>query len=553
MLAGCTPWPEELAAEYRARGYWEGITLPQVLERTIRAVPDKIALVDGERRFTYRELGHAIDRLAYGLVQLGLAPQDRAVFQLRNSAELVIAFFGLLKAGVIPVLALPAHRHAEIGQFLRCSGATAYLIPDEVGGFDYRRMAAELAPQAPRLRRVIVSGRAAPGQEELAALLDAPVDPDECARALAGRQTAPDDVALMLLSGGTTGVPKLIPRTHDDYAYAARASGEAAGFDAGMVFLAVLPMAHNYTLAAPGVLATFTVGGTVVVAPAATPEAIFPTIERERVTMVCATVPVYTAWLESSVPARHDLSSLRVMMNGGARLPPELRRRVEERFGVVYVESFGTGEGLLNQTRLDDPPDVRMNSSGRPVSPADELRIVDDDGNDVPDGERGELLCRGPYTVRGYFFAPEVNELSFTKDGFYRMGDVVRRVGGHLYVEGRKKDLVNRGGEKISCEEVESHIVEHPAVVSACVVSMPDARFGEKACAFVILRAGEELRLPQLADFLLARRIAKFKLPERLEVVDQFPLSPVGKVLRRQLRESIARKLEREQRAAAQV
>lgn len=551
MLAGCTPWPDSVAAEYRARGWWEGITLSEMLDRTVRRLPGKIALVDGDRRFTYAELGEAVDRLAHAFVRLGLEPQQRVVFQLGNSAELVFAFFGLLKAGVIPVLALPAHRHAEIGQFLRHSEAIGYLIPDEVRGFDYRRMAAELGPLCPALRHVIVSGRPGEGQHELGALLRAPADPAELTRALAGRQSPAHDVALMLLSGGTTGIPKLIPRTHEDYVYAAKASGAAAGVDEATVFLAVLPMAHNYTLGAPGVVAVLAAGGTVVVAPATTAEAVFPTIERERVQLVCATVPVYTAWLESAVPDCHDLSSVRVMMNGGARLPPELRRRIEERFRVTFVESFGTGEGLLNQTRLDDPAEVRMTSSGRPVSPGDELRIVDDFGRDVPDGGQGELLCRGPYTVRGYYKATEVNGRSFTKDGFYRMGDVVRRVDGNLYVEGRKKDLVNRGGEKISCEEVESHIVEHPAVSSACVVAMPDERFGEKACAFVIVRPGERLALPQLVEFLGRRGIAKFKLPERLEIVDAFPLSPVGKVLRRDLREQIARKLAMERRASA--
>lgn len=546
MLAGCVPWPEEFAARYRAEGYWEDITLPEMLERTIRALPHKMALVDGDRRFTYAEVGRASDRMAYAFIRRGLQPLDRVVFQLSNSAELVFALFGLLKAGVIPVMALPAHRHTEIGHFLDHAEAVGYLIPDAVRGFDYRQMANELAAERPRLQHVFVNGQAGPGQHDLRAMMQGSVDEAEMAAALAARRQPADEVALMLLSGGTTAMPKMIPRTHNDYVYANRQSGSVTGFTRDMVYLAVLPMAHNFTLNSPGILGTFNLGGTVVIAPGTTPEVVFPLIEAERVTLVCVAVPLVTSWLNSPILDQYNLSSLKAVMNGGAKLVPELRRRVEERFGCIFMESFGTGEGLLNKTRPDDPEEIRLHSSGRPVSPADEIRIVDEYGRDVPDGERGELLCRGPYTICGYYKAPDANARAFTSDGFYRMGDVVKRINGVLYVEGRKKDLVNRGGEKISCEEVENHIIAHPSISGVCVVAMPDRIYGEKTCAFVTLHEGQRLTLEELAAFLLARRIAKFKLPERLEVVESFPLSPAGKILRRELRTSIATKLAEE-------
>ena len=194
-------------------------------------------------------------------------------------------------------------------------------------------------------------------------------------------------------------------------------------------------------------------------------------------------------------------------------------------------------------TRLDDPLAIRMESSGRPVSEGDEIKIIDEHGNELPDGVAGELVCRGPYTIRGYYRAPDINRRAFTADGFYRMGDVVRKIGGYLYVEGRMKDLINRGGEKISCEEIENHLLAHPDIESACVVSMPDEVFGEKACAFVILRHGRQLTLSLLTEFLQTRDIARFKFPERMEIVDSFPISPAGKILRRELREQIARSL----------
>ena len=347
----------------------------------------------------------------------------------------------------------------------------------------------------------------------------------------------------MLLSGGTTGLPKMIPRTHNDYVYNCRQSGAIAHFDAKTIFLAVLPMAHNYTLGCPGVLGTLAWGGTAVIAPDVTIETVARLIETERVTVVSAAVPLIVNWLNAELPQHYDLTSLRVLMNGGAKLAPELRRRVERRFGCTFQESFGTGEGLLNMTRLDDPDEVRFTSSGRPVSPADEIRIVDEHGTDVADGVVGELICRGPYTVRGYYNAPDATRAAFTSDGFYRMGDAVRRIDGNLYLEGRLKDIINRGGEKISCEEVENHLLAHPKINNVCVVAMPDETYGEKACAFVILADGATLDLEEIKRFLLARNIAKFKLPERLEIVTEFPMSAAGKILRRELRRIAAERV----------
>jgi 2,3-dihydroxybenzoate-AMP ligase len=536
MLQGCTDWPEEAARRYRRQGYWADISLYGMLLRSVDAAPGRIALVDGTRRMSYAELRMAVDRLAGRLIDLGFRPLDRVVFQLPNSIEFVIAFFALVSIGVIPVVALPAHRREEISHIFAHTKAVGYVVPDVWRGYDYRLLATDMGGLAPSLRSVLVLGEPASGQISLRDLLAH----DGGRRKDAGLFPAPDDVALMLLSGGTTGLPKLIPRTHNDYVYNCRQSGTVAGFSAATVFLAVLPMAHNYTLGCPGVLGALAHGGTAVIARDASFETIARVIEIERVTVVSAAVPLIVNWLNADLAGRHDFSSLRVVMNGGAKLVPELRRRVEQRFGCTFQESFGTGEGLLNMTRLDDPAEIRFTSSGRPISPADEIRIVDEQSNDVPDGTVGELICRGPYTVRGYYIAPDKDRAAFTGDGYYRMGDMVRRVGGNLYVEGRLKDIINRGGEKISCEEVENYILGHPKIKNVCVVAMPDATFGEKACAFVIPVAGETVGLDEIKNFLLARNIAKFKLPERLTVVNEFPISPAGKILRRELRQVAA-------------
>jgi 2,3-dihydroxybenzoate-AMP ligase len=538
MLEHCTGWPEEFARRYRQQGYWANITLHDMLANAIRAAPERIALVQDERRISYLQLGDMIIRLAGRLTNLGFRPLDRVIFQLPNSIEFVIAFFALLRIGVIPVLALPAHRREEISHFVAHADAVGYFVPDLWRGYDYRPLAAEISAAAPSLRHVLVLGEPGMNQVSLADLI-AGNGSDET-RCVGEFSPEADEVALMLLSGGTTGLPKMIPRTHNDYVYNCRQSGAVAGFNADTVFLALLPMAHNFTLGCPGVLGALARGGTAVISPDTSFDTVARLIEAERVSVVSATVPLIVNWLNAKVPQYRDCSSLRVLMNGGAKLAPELRRRVELRFGCVFQESFGTGEGLLNMTRLDDPAEVRFTSSGRPISPADEIRIVDEHGIDVPDGETGELICRGPYTIRGYYKAPEKNQTAFTRDGFYRMGDVVRRVDGNLYLEGRLKDIINRGGEKISCEEVENYILGHPKVKNVCVVAMPDPVFGEKACAFVIPVDGATLDLGEMNSFLLGREIAKFKLPERLRLVREFPISPAGKVLRRELRRIVS-------------
>lgn len=548
MLEGCTAWPEEFARLYREKGYWQDIALWQMLARVTTDAPDKVALIFRDTRMTYRELGEHIGRSAAGFAAAGLRPRDRVVLQLPNGLDLIITFFALTRIGVIPVMALPAHREEEVIYFIKHADAVAYFAPDRLRDFDYRPMAAEAARRSSSLRLTFISGEPWPGQLALADIAASPPVADAELDALA---PPADDVALMLLSGGTTGIPKLIPRTHNDYVYNCEQCGRIAGFSAKTVFLAMLPMSHNYTLGCPGVLGALAAGGTAVIAPDVSAETIFPLIARERVTVMSAAMPLAVNWLAGDAPERHDLGSLQVFMGGGVKLAPELRARIERRFHCTYQESYGTGEGLINMTRLDDPEEIRLMSSGRPVSPGDEIKVVDELGRELPDGAIGELACRGPYTIRGYYRAPTATAAAYTADGFYRMGDAVRKRGDYLYVEGRLKDLINRGGEKISCEEVENHLLAHPHIKNACVVAMPDPVYGEKACAFVMLAGEGKLALDDITSFLLARRIAKFKLPERLEIVTSFPTSPAGKILRRELRRMVETKLIAERTAGA--
>jgi 2,3-dihydroxybenzoate-AMP ligase len=535
MLEGCVPWPEALAARYRAEGLWEGLTIFEMVERTAASVPDKTAVVHDARRVSYAELIATSGRLADGLYRLGIRPLDRVVMQLPNGLDFVYVYLALCRVGAIPVMALRAHRHAEVRHFVRASGAVGYVIADRLGNFDYRALAAEVQGEFPALRHLIVAGEPQAGQVALRDLMRGA----EGDTAAAIPRPDPGEVATMLLSGGTTSMSKLIPRTHDDYVLNARLCGQAAGFREDTVLMAVLPLGHNYNLASPGLLGAFYCGATAVIAGSTETEHVFELLQRERVTVVAAAVPLISTWLNAGVARRFDLSSLEIVQNGGARLPPELRSRLRNEFGCLPQEIYGTAEGLINMTRRDDDDEALMHSSGTPVSELDEIKVVGEDDVEVPDGEPGELVTRGPYTIRGYYQAPEKNAEAFMDGGWYRMGDIVRRRGRRVYAEGRRKDLINRGGEKINCDEVESLIFAHPKVKVVALVAMADPVFGERACACVVPQPGASLTLDELVAFLREQRIASFKLPERLELMSEFPISPVGKILKRQLREIV--------------
>lgn len=525
-------WPEEFAARYRAAGWWRGETFGGMLRDRAAEHPDRIAIVDpaGDRRWTYGELDHRADRLAAGLLARGIAKGDKVVVQLPNIAEFFETVFALFRIGALPVFALPAHRETEIRYFCEFTEAAAYVIPAEHGGFDYRDLAAKVLADVPTLRHVFVAA-GDPGAFE--ALSDVPVDP----------VTVPDppassDLAFLQLSGGSTGVPKLIPRTHDDYIYSLRGSNELCAVDADSVYLVALPAAHNFPLSSPGSLGALHAGARVVLCPQPSPEAAFPLIESEGVTITGLVPPLALVWTEAAPSSTYDLSSLEVLLVGGAKFSEEAARRVRPALGCTLQQVFGMAEGLVNYTRLDDPDETIVTTQGRPISPDDEIRIVDDEDNDLPAGATGHLLTRGPYTIRGYWKAPEHNARSFTADGFYRTGDVVRLTEtGHLVVEGRAKDQINRGGEKIAAEEVENHILAHPSVHDANVVAEPDPYLGERTCAYVILRAdAEPLKPVAVKKFVRGRGLAAYKVPDRVEFVDAFPQTGVGKISKKDLR-----------------
>ena len=564
-LPGCVPFPEEFAERYRQVGYWRGERLGELLRRWAEAGGDRVAVSGGAVKMTYAELDAAADRVAAGLRRLGLSRGDRVVMQLPNVVEFPAVVFGLLRLAALPIFALPPHREHEINYLASHSEAVAYLASDTFGGFHYGELGAAARKEAPSLQHVLLLD--GPDDERngvvnLRRLLDEPIDAAEARATADADPPDPSDVAFFLLSGGTTGLPKLIPRTHDDYAYNVAASAEVCGLSPSTVYMVALPAAHNFPLGCPGIMGTLAAGGRVVMAPSPRPEDAMAVVEAEQVTITALVPALVIRWLEANAGERFDLSSLEVLQVGGARLAPEVARRIGPAIGCKVQQVFGMAEGLLNYTRLDDPEGVVVGTQGRPLSPADEILIVGPDDQPVPDGEAGELLTRGPYTIRGYYRAEAHNTKAFTADGFYRTGDIVRRdEGGNLMVEGRAKDLINRGGEKISAEEIENLLLAHPAVREVAAVAMPHPVLGEQTCAYLVLRPdpggsgvspdSHRLDLAALRAYLEERRVARFKWPERLEILDALPVTNVGKVDKKKLRDDIAAKLAAETREGA--
>ncbi|OBK19448.1 (2,3-dihydroxybenzoyl)adenylate synthase [Mycobacterium asiaticum] len=517
---GFVPFPADRATAYRAAGYWSGRPLDSILRTAAARWPDRIAVVDAGNTLSYAELDRLADLAAGGFAALPISPGDRVLLQLPNSCRFAVALFGLLRAGAIPVMCLPGHRLAELTHFAQVSAAVGLIVADTAAGFDYRPMAEHLAAAQPNLRHVIVDG--APGP--FLAWTDLPSNtPPQLEVDTAGP-------ALLLVSGGTTGLPKLIPRTHDDYVYNATASAQLCRLTDADVYLVALPAAHNFPLACPGILGALSVGATVVFSDDPSPEAAFATIERHGVTVTALVPALAKLWAQACDWEPVTPKSLRLLQVGGSKLEPGDARNVREALTPGLQQVFGMAEGLLNFTRLDDPPDLLDHTQGRPLSPADEVRIVDTEGVPVGPGGEGELLARGPYTLNGYFHAARENERSFDPDGFYRSGDLVHlRADGYLVVTGRVKDVICRCGETISAQDIEEQLLTHPSIWSVAAVPLPDPDLGERVCAAVVF-SGPPVTLAELNAYLDEQGVATHARLDQLVTLPKLPVTPIGKI-----------------------
>jgi 2,3-dihydroxybenzoate-AMP ligase len=525
LLDGCVPWPTETAERYRADGTWAGETLGELLRSGAAQTPDNVALIDRDRSFTYAALDHWVDRLAWGFSAAGLRAGDRVLLQLPNVAEHVAVSFAFFRIGVLPVFTLPNHRMAELDHICGLTGARAYVTVDRFLGFDHRELAKALRARHDTLDHVFVVGD--PG--EFSALPEAASAPAKTFTPTAS------DVAFFLLSGGTTALPKLIPRTHDDYVYQARIAAGICEYSEQTRYLATLPIAFNFTWGCPGVVGSLAHGAAVVLSTVPDPAVCFPLIAEHGVTTTSIVPTIAHSWVGAAGEHRDSLATLELVQVGSAVLHRSLAEDIEPVLTARLQQVFGMSEGLLCLTRREDSPETVLSTQGSPISPHDELRVVDTDGNEVPPGEAGELHTRGPYTLRGYYRAEAHNAGAFTEDGFYRTGDLVRLTGtGNVVVVGRAKDVIVRGGDKISAAELEGQLTSHDRIEQAAVVPVADEVLGERTCA-VIIPLGKAPSLGELRRYLRDRGLASYKFPDRIVVVETFPKSGLGKVDKKRL------------------
>lgn len=549
-IPGVTYMPLLRLQQYVEAGVLPTQSLVEALIESFDKNASRVALHAPEGPLPYSELDSLSDRFAAALIDLGLVPTDRVLFQSANSRNLVIALIGCFKAGLIPICTLAAHREVEIG-YLGCHcDARLHIVQGDDSKFDLVAFAQKLKSAIPTLDRIVaIGGPRCEGVQSFDDLI-ASQDAVSAKATIRGLPRDPYQVGVFQLSGGTTGVPKVIPRMQNDYLLNARLTAAHIGYRDRDVMFMPMPMMHNACMIC-FLLPTLLTGASFVIPAEMTPEAwsqAFRATQPTIVGMVRALLPRYDAMIAL------DSSLIRQVR---AFWSPDAAALVRHQYDVLAYALFGMTEGLNMYPQADDPEVLRDETVGRPLSAFDEVRLVEP-GTDieVAPGEVGELTCRGPYTIAGYFNTPERNREAFSAEGFYRTGDLVvrREVQGRFgyAFAGRTKDVINRAHEKISCEEVEQAIVCHAAVADCAIVAMADAVMGERACAYVVVKVGQTLPdLTQLGDFLRERGLARFKWPERIEAIDALPLTKVGKLDKVALRERIARLLQTERSDAS--
>ncbi|CAM5182033.1 2,3-dihydroxybenzoate-AMP ligase OS=Castellaniella defragrans OX=75697 GN=HNR28_001499 PE=3 SV=1 [Castellaniella defragrans] len=538
------PSPERAQAALET-GAWVPSTVGDALRATAQRFPQRTAFVSDERSVTFTQFDELTDRLAAALLQAGLAPGDRAIFQLGTTVETTITLLGCFKAGIVPVCSLPQHREVEIGQLAQQSGAKAYFVQADFSNrFDLPNFAETMVARHPTLQHLIIVRGTRSGALGLDELIES-MPLAQARERLTQVSLGISEVLSFQLSGGTTGVPKIIPRFHAEYL------GHSAGWmrrweiNEQSRLLWSLPLLHNagqlYVL-----IPAVALGVTVVLMPRVDIKHMLELIEQHRVTHALSIGPIAPQLLAYPDVAQHDLSSLQLFstMSRADILEAHLK--------VPCANLYGITEGLLLGSPASAPSFARHHTQGHSGCELDEIRLLEP-GSEKPvaDGQPGEMCFRGPSSLTGYFDNPQANAESFTQDGFFRSGDMVTAhcIDGalHYAFEGRLRDNVNRGGEKIGCEEVEDHVSQHPAVSDAKLVPMPDPIYGEKGCIFIIPRPGKSAPdVQELARFLVLRGLAKYKCPERVETVSEFPVTRVGKVDKPAMKKLIAGILERE-------
>jgi 2,3-dihydroxybenzoate-AMP ligase len=541
-LKGFVAANKEDAERHVRQGAWQNIPLSDILDAAAQECPQKEALVDNRGKLTYSQLKEQADLLSLGLYRLGIRRGDAVLLQLPNWNEFVCSFFALQKIGAPAVLLLPRHRQVEINYFCGLTQAKAWIVPERHRNTEYLPVIRDVLRTNPQLEHVItVRGKKGSGFQRIEDL----TAEDGLERRVPQAGPVATDVAFVIATGGTTGLPKAVPRTHNDALCEAIHKAYARKQDGRDICMIPVPLEHNLGLAAlNGIIS---VKGKIVLVDSTRAEDLCAAIQREKAT--CAPlVPTLLARLVSfDGLANYDLSSLKALYVGGAKTPVDVIKAIRNRLGNVYVAAFGMSEGPSCSTSLDDTDQVVLNSIGKPCCRFDDFKVVSPANRVLPPDTEGELLTKGPGMFSGYLDNPAENVRAFTRDGFFRTGDLAKiDKEGNIWITGRIKDIIIRGGEKISPAEVESMLREHPDVADVAVVAMPDPEMGEKACAYIQPRGKAGPGLDDIVSFLKARGASVLQLPERVELVQKIPLTKIGKADKKALEEHIKHRLERE-------
>jgi len=534
---------EEDAKKYTKFRWWLGITLGDMLDKASDLYPNKEALVDDRSRLTCSQLREKVNRLAIGLIEIGINKGDPIILQLPNWGEFVYSYFALHKIGAIAVLLLPRHTQIEVNHFSGLVKPKAWIVPEKYRRIDYLPIIDNVFKENPQLKHVItVRAEESTRFISLERLIeDTELNKDNL-RELDGRRPEPTEVAYILSTGGTTSLPKAVPRTHNDSICEAEYKSRAREQTSNDICLITIPLEHNLGLAAMnGTIFNF---GKLVLLDSARIEDFCLTVEKEKVTCgpIVPTLAMRIVNLDNLKD--YDMSSLKKLYTGGEKTPPEVIRSIFEKLGCTCIIAFGMAEGPQCSTRLDDDLDIIINTVGRPSCPYEEYKVIDQDEREQPPNTEGELVAKGPGIFTGYLKNPEENKKAFTKDGFFRTGDLaIIDDKGYVKITGRIKDIIIRGGENISPIEIESLISTHPDVEDVSVIGMPDKELGERACAYIKPKAGSKPTLEDIVSFLKGKGASVLQLPERIELIESIPLTKIGKADKKALREDIKKRL----------
>lgn len=544
VVEGFIPHRKEDAEKYTKLRWWAGLTLGDILDKAADVYPDHEALVDTSSRLTYSQFRKTANRLAIGMMQLGIKPQERVLVQLPNWNEFAYAYFALQKIGAITIPLIDRYRQYEINHLLKLTGATSWIVPERFRKTDYLPVIENVLRENRQLRHVIlVRGKTTDNYPRLEALIDDAELAEDQLHLLAERRPDPTQVAHMGPTGGTTGLPKVVARTHNDLICNVEYAALAWELGHHDICLLAGPIAHDLTFT-KGLCGTIFTYGKSVLLDSTEPQAICQAIERERVTAV-VWVPTLARRLAHFDRLKdYDLRSLKKMHCGGGASTPDLIKEVMEKVGCHYFNAYGGTEGQSTMTRIADDVEITHHTVGRPTCPYDTYKVVDSQGNALPPDTAGELLVKGPGVFSGYYRAPEENEKVIDQEGFFRTGDVAKiDASGNITLTGRIKEMINRGGESISATEIERLIMDHPDVEMAAVVPMPDPVMGERVCAYIQSKAGVTLTFEGIISFLKDQGASVLQLPERIEFIDSMPLTKSEKIDKRTLIEDITKKL----------